>query len=99
VPTRDVRGRNSSLRGGRSSGTRFPSGYQLVQYHSQRLTSVGAGGGIDTLSAEAVRLVDRIWELNVDAGGTPATHSTEAVAAETAVGAILLVTEYRLKSF
>jgi hypothetical protein len=57
------------------------------------LTPVGADTGSDALAAVPVGMVVRVRKIDVDSGGAPAAHSTEAVAAETAVGATVVVTE------
>lgn len=56
------------------------------------LTLVGADGCSDALAAVPIRLVGGIGKIDVDAGGAPAAHSTEAVTAETAVGDIVVIT-------
>jgi hypothetical protein len=55
------------------------------------LTSVGTDASSDTLAAVPVWVIVRIGKIDVDSGSAPATHATEAVATETAMGDVIFI--------
>lgn len=94
----EVPGRRSGTRRRRALRRRAGS---VGSGHSRRISrsSVGSTGttpvstGVDAWATVPVRVVLRIGEIEVFAGGTPALDAEAAVAGETAVGNIVLVSE------